>query len=82
VKTLFVVSPDAGTTEPASERRQRQRRMSLPRRISDRRGGSVDVDSPVERRASSERRGVGKRRRRPDRRIGLSPDLDLYLLGI
>jgi hypothetical protein len=42
----------------------------------------LDVDSPVERRASAERRGVGNRRRRPDRRIGLSPDLDLYLLGI
>jgi hypothetical protein len=54
--------------------------MGLPRRLSERRNGE-DAAS-LERRLASERRGSGNRRRRPDRRIGLSPDLDLYLLGI
>jgi hypothetical protein len=82
VKSLFVVSPGAGAAEPGRERRKRQRRMGVARRISDRRGVGDGADSLVERRASVERRGAGTRRRRPDRRIGLSPDLDLYLLGI
>jgi len=52
------------------------RRTAPDRRVED---GSAD---PAERRAAGERRGSGSRRRRHDRRIGLSPDLDLYLLGI
>jgi hypothetical protein len=54
--------------------------MGLPRRLSERRNGE-DATSE-ERRVASERRGIGNRRRRHDRRIGLSPDLDLYLIGI
>ncbi|MGH9367076.1 MAG: hypothetical protein ACRD3M_05310 [Thermoanaerobaculia bacterium] len=55
--------------------------MGIPRRlVPDRRDGNDGGES--ERRASGNRRGFGNRRRRPDRRIGLSPDLDLFLLGI
>jgi len=54
--------------------------MGLPRRISERR--NAEDAASQERRVVSERRGVGNRRRRHDRRIGLSPDLDLYLIGI
>ena len=86
MKSLFVVSPvpgkGAGAPRPVAERRRHQRRMGVARRTApDRRveDGSAD---PAERRAAGERRGSGSRRRRHDRRIGLSPDLDLYLLGI
>jgi hypothetical protein len=55
--------------------------MGIPRRlVKDRREGDGHGDS--ERRVASERRAAGNRRKRPDRRIGLSPDLDLFLLGI
>ncbi|HEY7575052.1 MAG TPA: hypothetical protein VIB08_07805 [Thermoanaerobaculia bacterium] len=54
--------------------------MGIPRRLGDRRAGNGDGE--IERRLTSERRASGNRRRRPDRRIGLSPDLDLFLLGI
>jgi len=80
VKSLVVIPPVAGALESSPERRKNQRRMGLPRRLSERRNGE-DAAS-LERRITSERRGIGNRRRRPDRRIGLSPDLDLYLLGI
>jgi hypothetical protein len=83
VKSLFVVSPVSGSAEPIRERRKHQRRMGIPRRIADRRAvsGRAD-DASSERRVSSNRRAPGSRRKRPDRRIGLSPDLDLYLIGI
>jgi len=80
VKTLVVVPPVAGTLESSPERRKHQRRMGLPRRLSERRNG--EDAAALERRIVSERRATGSRRRRPDRRIGLSPDLDLYLIGI
>lgn len=80
MKSLVVVPPVAGMLESSPERRKHQRRMGLPRRLSERRNGEDTASS--ERRVSSERRGIGSRRRRHDRRIGLSPDLDLYLLGI
>jgi hypothetical protein len=85
VKSLFVVSPDRGESRPprggeVPERRKHQRRMGIPRRLADRRAG--DGRGETERRVSPERRSAGNRRRRPDRRIGLSPDLDLFLLGI
>ncbi len=55
--------------------------MGIPRRlVRDRRDGNGNGES--ERRVSAHRRGSANRRRRPDRRIGLSPDLDLFLLGI
>jgi hypothetical protein len=56
--------------------------MGIPRRLGDRRRGASAGQADSERRAVVERRSFGNRRRRPDRRIGLSPDLDLYLLGI
>jgi len=80
VKSLVVVPWVAGTQDSSPERRKHQRRMGLPRRLSERRNGE-DAAS-LERRVAAERRATGNRRRRPDRRIGLSPDLDLYLLGI
>ncbi|HEY7111525.1 MAG TPA: hypothetical protein VIA45_01215 [Thermoanaerobaculia bacterium] len=80
MKTLVVIPPAAGTVASSPERRKHQRRMGLPRRLSERRNG--EDPGSLERRMSSERRGTGNRRRRPDRRIGLSPDLDLYLIGI
>lgn len=75
MKSLVVVTPSVpdasqlGSASSAPERRRHQRRMGLARRIEV---GSI----------SGERRSTGSRRRRPDRRIGLSPNLDLYLLGI
>jgi hypothetical protein len=55
--------------------------MGIPRRlVPDRRDARGNGES--ERRLAPDRRGSGNRRRRPDRRIGLSPDLDLFLLGI
>jgi hypothetical protein len=54
--------------------------MGIPRRLGDRRAARGDGE--VERRVTVERRAAGNRRKRPDRRIGLSPDLDLFLLGI
>ncbi|HTO87423.1 MAG TPA: hypothetical protein VMR54_07820 [Thermoanaerobaculia bacterium] len=87
MKSLFVVSP-AGVTpsraaERAAERRKNQRRMEVPRRIFPDRRASNGSRNTVERRAGDgDRRSGGNRRRRPDRRIGLSPDLDLFLLGI
>jgi len=80
VKSLVVVPPVAGALDSSPERRKHQRRMGLPRRLSERRN-AADAAS-LERRVAMERRGIATRRRRPDRRIGLSPDLDLYLLGI
>ena len=86
MKSLFVVStPKARSTEPPispSERRKQQRRMGIPRRVvPDRRAGAAEPEN-LERRIATDRRGAGNRRRRHDRRIGLSPDLDVYLLGI
>ena len=80
MKSLVVVPSVAGSVDSGPERRKHQRRMGLPRRISERRNGA-DAAS-LERRVATERRGIATRRRRPDRRIGLSPDLDLYLIGI
>jgi len=81
VKGVFVVSPEAGETAVEPERRKQQRRMGLPRRVVvDRRGEDVGISD--ERRDGGSRRASGSRRRRPDRRIGLSKDLDLFLLGI
>jgi len=82
VKRLQVIFSSAGPSEPAHERRKNPRRMGLPRRIEDRRRGASAASEDSERRAVADRRSFGNRRRRPDRRIGLSPDLDLYLLGI
>jgi len=57
--------------------------MAVPRRFADRRAGDGrSAESAGERRRAADRRVSGARRRVPDRRIGLSPDLDLYLLGI
>ena len=89
MKSLFVVSrvdatePRPGRiAEPSSERRQHQRRMGIARRIVPERREDNGASEPAERRETSDRRGSGNRRRRPDRRIGLSPDLDLFLLGM
>ena len=83
MKSLFVISQDASAGNPVPERRRNQRRMAVPRRIADRRAGDgPGAESAGERRGASDRRNSGARRRCPDRRIGLSPDLDLYLLGI
>jgi hypothetical protein len=90
VKSLFVVSPVTRTSvtpsrgaERAAERRKHQRRMQVPRRIvPDRRASNGSRDTLERRAGEGERRSAGNRRRRPDRRIGLSPDLDLFLLGI
>ena len=82
MKSLFVVSPVSGAAEPSRERRKHQRRMGLPRRLADRRTPEGQAADSSERRLSRNRRSAGNRRRRPDRRIGLSPDLDLYLIGI
>jgi hypothetical protein len=56
--------------------------MGVARRTAPERRGEIDVDVSAQARASGDRRGFGSRRRRHDRRIGLSRDLDLYLLGI
>lgn len=88
MKTLVVVSHENpavrgnGRRDSSPERRHNQRRMGVARRVvpdrreDDRAGAASFVRSTVERRAS------GNRRRLQDRRIGLSKDLDLYLLGI
>jgi hypothetical protein len=89
VKSLFVISGDSRAVAREShdavlitERRKSQRRMGIARRIvPQRRNGNGD-DLDAERRESADRRGTANRRKRPDRRIGLSPDLDLFLLGI
>ncbi len=85
MKRLFVVSPVPGEgilLNPASpERRKLQRRMGLARRTGPER--RVGTKGPgAQERAAGDRRAFAKRRRRHDRRIGLSPDLDVYLLGI
>lgn len=90
MKSLFVVSPVTRTgvtpsrgAQRAAERRKHQRRMEVPRRIVPDRRASNGSRNTVERRSGDgDRRSGGNRRRRPDRRIGLSPDLDLLLLGI
>lgn len=85
MKSLFVVSPVAEGTGPGSrssleERRKRQRRMGIARRVlPDRRAGQRSAATP-DRRAADRRRVAGIRRRIPDRRIGLTP-VDLSLLG-
>jgi hypothetical protein len=56
--------------------------MGIARRVVANRREGEDAAETAERRESAERRGSGNRRRRHDRRIGLSPDLDLFLLGI
>jgi hypothetical protein len=56
--------------------------MGIARRIVPERREGNGAKEPSDRRESSDRRGSGNRRRRPDRRIGLSPDLDLFLLGM
>ena len=83
MKSLFVVSqvPGDGRAEPA-DRRKNQRRMAVARRTAPERREAIDVDISAEGRLSGDRRGVANRRRRPDRRIGISRDLDVYLLGI
>ena len=81
MKGVFVVSPEAAETAVEPARRKQQRRMGLPRRVVvDRRGWDVGISE--DRRDGGSRRAFGSRRRRPDRRIGLSKDLDLFLLGI
>ena len=87
MKSLFVISPAAGSARSArgakaAERRKHQRRMGIARRIVPDRRSSGRVSGQPERRGRSDRRVTGIRRRVLDRRIGLSPDLDLYLLGI
>jgi len=87
VKSLFVISPAAagalrGRGAQAAERRKHQRRMGIARRIVPDRRSSRGLAGQPERRARSDRRVTGIRRRVLDRRIGLSRDLDLYLLGI
>lgn len=89
MKSLFVVSAVPGErgrekSQAASvpDRRGHQRRMGVARRTAPERRGEIDVDVSAQARASGDRRGFGSRRRRHDRRIGLSRDLDLYLLGI
>jgi hypothetical protein len=89
MKSLFVVSHvpgEGGHAEaPAPsvpDRRQHQRRMGVARRTAPERREEIDVDVAAEARASGDRRAFANRRRRPDRRIGLSRDLDVYLLGI
>lgn len=81
MKGVFVVSQSAESPIARPERRHQQRRMGLPRRIVADRREAATAALP-DRRESAGRRSIGSRRRRPDRRIGLSPDLDLYLLGI
>ena len=88
MKSLFVVSsvpgegarPNRGSAA-FPERRKLQRRMGLARRTAPERRADSEA-SGDERRTTGDRRGFANRRRRPDRRIGLSPDLDVYLLGI
>lgn len=55
--------------------------MGIGRRIvPDRRDREGTLET-TQRHAAADQRGVSHRRKRPDRRIGLSPDLDLFLLG-
>ncbi|MGE5279041.1 MAG: hypothetical protein ACM3SU_18765 [Acidobacteriota bacterium] len=87
MKSLFVISPAAGNARGtrgarAAERRKSQRRMEIPRRIVPDRRSPGGLAGQSERRSRTDRRVTGARRRVLDRRIGLSPDLDLYLLGI
>jgi hypothetical protein len=89
MKSLFVVSAVPGErgrkksqAPSVPDRRRDQRRMGVARRTAPERRGAIDVDVAADARASGNRRGFGNRRRRHDRRIGLSRDLDLYLLGI
>lgn len=88
MKSLFVVSPvtadgrENALMAPAPDRRKHQRRMGVARRTAPERREAIDVDMSAEARSSGDRRAYGNRRRRHDRRIGLSRDLDLYLLGI
>lgn len=62
-----------------ADRRKRQIRMGIGRRIGARRRTTSETLLPgtvAERRKASERRGSANRRRVPDRRIGLSLDLN------
>lgn len=55
--------------------------MEVARRIvSDRRAREGTLET-TGRRVAADQRGLSHRRKHPDRRIGLSPDLDLFLLG-
>ncbi|MGH9316952.1 MAG: hypothetical protein ACRD1P_07595 [Thermoanaerobaculia bacterium] len=88
MKSPFGVSSVATGTRRAPrrpelfpERREHQRRMGIARRIvPDRRAREGTLET-TRRRVAADRRGVDHRRKREDRRIGLSPDLDLFLLG-
>ena len=88
MKSLFVVSPvttegrEDGLMAPLPDRRKHQRRMGVARRTAPERRDAIEVDVSAEARSTGDRRAYGNRRRRHDRRIGLSRDLDLYLLGI
>lgn len=88
VKSLFGVSSVAAGTrrEPRHpglfpERRKHQRRIGISRRIVPDWGAREGTLETTERRVAADQRSVSHRRNRQDRRIGLSPDLDLFLLG-
>jgi hypothetical protein len=89
VKSLKVISPAEGGSARATwgapgvaERRKQQRRRGIPRRIVPDRRLAGAVKGGLERRTPGYRRDTRGRRRVLERRIGLSPGLDLYLLGI
>jgi len=86
VKNLFVVSsakekavPPETEKDAVLERRRNQRRMGIARRVVANRRSKA---SALPRTGGAQRRASGNRRRLQDRRIGLSKNLDLYLLGI
>jgi len=79
VKSLRVLR--GRPADPRPERRKNQRRQPIPRRLGAERRKVRVAASESERRTNPERRRAAVRRRRPDRRIGISRDLDLSLLG-
>ncbi len=89
MKSVFVTSPAEGdrssrmsAVESIVERRHRQRRLGVPRRIVPDRRGRGSLAEGSERRVPANRRVTRSRRRVLERRIGLSPYLRLHLLGI
>jgi len=72
MKRVVLIPIEPGKKD--SERRRNQRRTSVPRRIRPSRSSRVHSGPALL--SSSERRNSSDRRRLPDRRLGLSLDLD------
>ena len=79
MKRLTVIPTDAAVRGKVSgERRMRQRRLSISRRLGENRRGSVpsgqtlseEQKQPEQQRQRAERRGIAPRRRLADRRSG------------